>query len=152
LHHLDIRSVAEQVGWRSADVKLSGWQGAHIQFGMFSLARQVFGLHEGVPPFTWDSYIHHLPITLYIDLVNIAPAPVFAGLERLHNGVLGGMEVFGGMPVLGVIAAANMPTFQTDAQMNPSIADLEALLTALRAWRHVTNLIQVSALPWLCHG
>jgi hypothetical protein len=33
-------------------------------------------------------------------LVNVAPAPIFAGLEGLDNGMVGGVVVFGGVRVL----------------------------------------------------
>jgi hypothetical protein len=43
-------------------------------------------------------------------LINIAPAPVLTGLERLDNGMLGGMKMLRGMRILGRITAANMTT------------------------------------------
>jgi len=35
------------------------------------------------------------------DFVHIAPAPVFARLERLHDGMLGLVKVLGGVLILG---------------------------------------------------
>src|SRR5690242_19796389 len=43
-----------------------------------------------------------------LHLVYVAPAPILAGLERLHDGVLGGMEMLGGVLVLRGIATAHM--------------------------------------------
>jgi hypothetical protein len=36
---------------------------------------------------------------------------------------MGRMEVFGGMLVFGRVAAADVPTFEADSQVNPRIAD-----------------------------
>ncbi len=40
-------------------------------------------------------------IKLDFDLINEAPPPVFAGLERFHDRVLGMLKVFGGVFVFG---------------------------------------------------
>jgi hypothetical protein len=39
------------------------------------------------------------------------------------------MEVFGRMPVLGRIAAADVPAREANAQVDPLIAGLDAILT-----------------------
>ncbi len=44
------------------------------------------------------------------DLIDVAPAPVFARLEGLDDRVIGRMEVFGRVLVLRGVATANMPT------------------------------------------
>jgi len=44
------------------------------------------------------------------DLIDVAPAPVFAWLEGLDDWVFGRMEVFGRVLVLRGVATANMPT------------------------------------------
>ena len=36
---------------------------------------------------------------LNVHLVDVAPAPVLAGLERLHDGVASGVEMLRGVPV-----------------------------------------------------
>ena len=46
-------------------------------------------------------------------LVNIAPLPAFAGLERAHDGMLGLMEMLGGVGVLRGVAAAYVPADET---------------------------------------
>jgi hypothetical protein len=43
----------------------------------------------------------------------------------------GGVEVFGGVLVLGLIAAAHVATSQTQAQMYPRIADFQTFFTAI---------------------
>jgi hypothetical protein len=44
------------------------------------------------------------------DLIDVAPAPVFAWLEGLDDRVIARMEVFGRVLVLRGVATADMPT------------------------------------------
>jgi hypothetical protein len=74
-------------------------------------------------------------------LVDVTPTPVFPGLEGLHNWVIRRVKVFGRMLILGIIAAANMPAFETEAQMNPPIPDSQAVLAAIRAGCNLSYLI-----------
>ena len=78
-------------------------------------------------------------------VINIAPDPILAGLERLDNRMLGGVEMFGGMFVNRIVATAHMAADQADAQMNPPAAHLQTLFTAHRTGRDLTNLIKVRA-------
>ena len=57
----------------------------------------------------------------------------------------GAVKVFGRVLVLGVIAASNMPADQAQAQMNPAIADLQAIFAALSTGRNVPDLIDMLA-------
>lgn len=79
------------------------------------------------------------------DLVHIAPAPVFAGLERLDDGMFRGMKMFGGVLVLRAVAAADVAADQAKSQMDPRIADLQAILAAVRAGLHFANFVHVLA-------
>jgi hypothetical protein len=63
------------------------------------------------------------------DLVHITPNPAFSRLDGTNQRVLRFVEMFGGMLVLGRIAAAYVPTNETQAQVNPRIAGLNTLLT-----------------------
>src|ERR1019366_5461894 len=67
------------------------------------------------------------------DLVDRAPGPVLAGLDRAHDrmGGLGG--VARGVLVGRGVTAADLAAGATDAQVHPTPAHLQALLTA----RHV---------------
>jgi hypothetical protein len=56
------------------------------------------------------------------DLVDVTPAPGFAGFERTHDGVFRAMEVFGGVFVFRRIAAADVSTFEAQTKMDPGIA------------------------------
>src|SRR5690348_2731128 len=89
-------------------------------------------------------------LSLEVHLVHVAPAPVLARLERLDDRVTGRVEVFGGMPVLRVIAAADVAADQTFAQMDPAVAHLQALLAAVATRGHVANFVQVRAIR--CHA
>jgi hypothetical protein len=44
------------------------------------------------------------------------------------------VEMFGGMLILRVIAAADMTTDETDTQMHPGVTHFQALLTAIGTW------------------
>src|SRR5262252_3723871 len=77
------------------------------------------------------------------ELVDVAPAPVLARLERLDDRVVRGVEVLSNMLVLRVVAAADVAADHAQAQMHPSVADLEAVLAAVRAWRHRANLVEM---------
>src|ERR1700730_6694194 len=65
------------------------------------------------------------------DLIYVAPAPIFAGLKRLHDGMLGAMKMLGCMLVFRRIATTHMPAFQTQAQMNPGVAHFQTFLAAI---------------------
>src|SRR5580704_5844653 len=66
-----------------------------------------------------------------LDLIYVAPAPIFAGLKRLHDGMLGAMKMLGCMLVFRRIATTHMPAFQTQAQMNPGVAHFQTFLAAI---------------------
>jgi hypothetical protein len=85
--------------------------------------------------------------------VNVAPHPIFAGLDRLHQRMLGGVKMLGGVLVLGGIATAYVAALQAYAQVHPIIPDLETLLAALGARFRSRTLFQVMAMlhvPLIC--
>jgi hypothetical protein len=79
------------------------------------------------------------------DLVYVAPAPFLIRLERLDYGVAAAVEVFGGMFVLGVVAAAYVAALHTEAQVNPRVAYRQAILAAVRAWGNLVDLVKMFA-------
>jgi hypothetical protein len=80
------------------------------------------------------------------DFIDVAPAPVFAGLHGFHDGMFGAMKVFSSVFVLGRIAAADMATFQAETEMNPEITGFQTLLATLGGVRfNVLNLIKMGA-------
>ena len=54
--------------------------------------------------------------------------------------------------ILRLIAAANAPATQTRAQMNPRVAEREALVTSLRAWHDRLDLLEMRALGFRTSG
>src|SRR5207237_30374 len=63
---------------------------------------------------------------------DVAPRPVLAGFEAPHDGMLGFVKVLGGVSVGGVVAAADVTAFETEPQMHPPLAALEAFFPAVR--------------------
>jgi hypothetical protein len=59
---------------------------------------------------------------LQLKIIDIAPPPRFAGLERLHDRMIGGVEMFGCMFIFGRIAAADVSAFPAQAQMDPAVS------------------------------
>jgi hypothetical protein len=61
--------------------------------------------------------------------------------------MLGAVEMFGGVLVLGRIAAAYVTAFRAQAQVDPGIADLDALFTDVHIGVHELQVFcQVRAL------
>src|SRR5204862_5181016 len=79
------------------------------------------------------------------DLIDVTPLPVLAAFEGLHQRVMSGAEMLGGVLVLGGIAAADVPAGETQAEVDPGVAGLQTLFAAVRARLHVVDLIQVGA-------
>jgi hypothetical protein len=68
--------------------------------------------------------------SLQIDFVDVAPAPVFATLGGLDEGMAGLVEVGAGVAVFRRVATAHLAAFQAHAQVDPGIAGLEAFFAA----------------------
>ncbi len=56
------------------------------------------------------------------------------------------VEVFGGVLVLGRIAATNVSTFEADAQVYLCISGFQAVLAAVRAWGNLLYLVKMCTL------
>jgi hypothetical protein len=78
-------------------------------------------------------------------LIHVAPGPVFARFQRFYDRVLGCVKVFGGVLVLGRIATADVAATHAQAQVDPFVAHLQALFTAVSVRLDVVNLIEVGA-------
>jgi len=63
--------------------------------------------------------------------------------------MVGGVEMFGGVLVLGGIAAAHVPTLEAQAQVYPCISNSQTILTTIRAGRDVAYFVEMRTL--LCH-
>ena len=84
-----------------------------------------------------------------IHLVDEAPAPVLAGFERLHDGVLRGTKMLRRVPIRRIVAAANVPADHAEPKMYPLRADPEAVFAAVGARGDLAYLIEMRAAP---HG
>jgi hypothetical protein len=82
-------------------------------------------------------------------LVHITPYPRFTGLVGTDEWMLRLMEVFGRVLILGRVAATHVATNQAQAQVNPSVPHLHALLTDMYVGFGDLDLFQVSA--FFCH-
>jgi len=78
--------------------------------------------------------------------VNVAPSPFFFGLEGAYDGVLGRVEVPGGMPVGRVVTTADVPALSAYPQMNPLRSNLEAIFTPQGAWLHISHMLRAQVL------
>src|SRR5580700_10672812 len=65
-------------------------------------------------------------------LVDETPAPVLSRLKRAHDGVIGLVEVLGGVFVPGRIATAHVTANEAQPQVDPAIAHLEAFFATVR--------------------
>jgi hypothetical protein len=79
------------------------------------------------------------------EFVDEAPAPGFAGFEGLHDGVLGGMKMFGGVLVFGGIAAADVAALEAQAEVDPGVSHFQALFAAAGVGLDGANLRKVRA-------
>jgi hypothetical protein len=77
------------------------------------------------------------------NLVHVTPSPVFTGLERADDRVAGAMEVFRGVLVLGLIAAAYVSADHTEPQVDPAVTHLEALLAPIGLRLNVLDQIEM---------
>src|ERR1700694_2316061 len=82
-----------------------------------------------------------------IVLVDIAPAPVLAGLQGLHDRV----SMRPGMPHGRRIAAADVPARQAQPQVHPRCAEPQTFLTAVRARAHLADRRDVWIDTHRCH-
>jgi len=64
-------------------------------------------------------------------LVDVAPLPVLARLQGLHDWMLAFLEVLGRVLVLRAVAAADVAAGEAHAQLDPAIALLQAFRAAL---------------------
>jgi hypothetical protein len=79
-------------------------------------------------------------------LIHVTPDPFFSRLNRAHHGMAALMKMFGSMFVLRRIAAAHLPAYHAHPQVNPFIANLDAIFTDMRVGGRNLNLIQMLAL------
>jgi hypothetical protein len=93
--------------------------------------------------------VKHRSSKLKEQLVDVAPGPVLTRLERLNDGMIGGVEMPGGVLVLRIVTAADVPTGETEAQVHPAISNFQTVLTSIGAWRDLAYLVEVATV--VCH-
>src|SRR6185437_3238446 len=87
-----------------------------------------------------------------LELVDIAPSPFLTRLEAPHDRMVRLMEVFRGVLVGRLVAAAHVAAFETQAKVDPPSVGRETFLTALRRLRlDVADLPEVRALRKRVH-
>src|SRR4051812_45878859 len=85
-------------------------------------------------------------------VVGVAIAPGLSGLERLDDGMAGGVIVRGRVAVRRVVAAPDMAAGQADAQVYPAIAPRDAFKAAIgRTRRDWPQSRDVRALRFILH-
>ena len=86
------------------------------------------GNHVSAAPKASD---HSRSFQFQEQLVNVAPTPVLSRFKRGYDRMLGRAEVFRGVPVLGIVAAAHVPTRAAEAKMNPCISHCQTLFATV---------------------
>jgi hypothetical protein len=82
-----------------------------------------------------------LTARLHDDLVHVAPYPVLARLKGPDERVRRGVEVPGGVPVLGTVATADVAADEALPEVHPRVAHLQALLAPVCAGFDVLDLV-----------
>jgi hypothetical protein len=59
---------------------------------------------------------------------------MLAGFDGRHNGMLRRMEMLSRVPILRIVAATDVSAGPAEPQMDPGIAELEALLATATTW------------------
>jgi hypothetical protein len=104
------------------------WMPPILPRGVSSSLREVFSLAQ--PDTAQSRRLHHL-------IVDVAPSPGLAGLERTNDGMRRRMKVLRRVLVLRRVATPDVAARQAEAQVHPSISHGEAFFAALRVWRNV---------------
>ena len=78
-------------------------------------------------------------------LVDVAPLPRLARLQRSHDGVAAFGGVLAGVLVLRRIAAADLAAREAEPQVHPGVAHAHALAAGQVVGRHDLDLVEVLA-------
>jgi hypothetical protein len=73
-------------------------------------------------------------------LIYVTPAPIFAGFKGLNDGVQGRVKMFGGVLILGIVAAADVPAGEAQSEMDPVVAQLQTFFASVAAGLDVMDL------------
>ena len=86
------------------------------------------------------------------DVIDEAPAPILPWLERADQRMVAAPGVSAGVLVGRVIAAAHLPALEADTQMQPRVADLQALLAAIHGLGKLRDLDLIEVGAGRFHG
>lgn len=64
--------------------------------------------------------------------------------------MIGGVKVLRGMPVLRIVTAADMPTFQAETQVYPPIACFQTILATIRTGCDPVYMVKMCTLYRQC--
>jgi hypothetical protein len=78
-----------------------------------------------------------------VNLILIAPAPIFTWLKRFNDRMASLVSMLRGVFVLRVVAATHMPTGLAQAQMDPGIPHFHTFFTAIRSGDHGVNVFNM---------
>src|SRR6266851_8184027 len=92
-----------------------------------------------------DAAAHRPAGGLELDLVGVAPTPVFARLESPDDRMSGLVEMRGGVLVRRAVAAADMTTLHAEPKVHPRAAHAQAVLAAVGAGRDLVDLVEMRA-------
>jgi hypothetical protein len=87
---------------------------------------------------------------LHEQLIDVTPGPILTGLEGLNERVVSGVEMLGGVLIFRIITATDVPTGETEAQVDPGIARFQAILASIGAWGDFTYLVKMTTV--FCHS
>jgi hypothetical protein len=78
-------------------------------------------------------------------LIDVAPHPIFARLERPDDRVVAVVVVLCGVLVLRRVAAADMAAAETQPEVNPSVSERQTLLAPVGSREDVLDVAKVGA-------
>jgi hypothetical protein len=98
-----------------------------------------------------------LRLLLQKDFVGVTPAPVLSRLKRLNDGMMRLAKMPSGVLVLGGVATSHVAAAQTEPEMNPGVAHLQAFFAPRAAGMDLLDFTKVSAIcvchrAFSCHG
>ena len=62
-------------------------------------------------------------------MIHVAPDPLFPGFNRAHEGMFALLKMLGSVLVLRRVTASDVPALQAHAEVDPPVADLDAVFT-----------------------
>jgi hypothetical protein len=87
-----------------------------------------------------------------LHLIDEAPAPILAGLERGNDGMVDGGRVLACVTIFRIVAASHVTAGAAHAQVHPRVAADQAFHTSIARWGHWLYTIEMLAmLIWPGH-